>query len=56
MCMDGVSALDSAILGTEITARELGKPEGFYPQEVVYHPQLPYFINKLGLQWVLLND
>ena len=56
MCMDGMTALDSALLGTCITARELGSPEGFFIQEIAYFPQLPYIINRLGVRWVILTD
>ncbi len=56
MCIDGMSALDSAMLGTTITREELGEPEGFFLQEVAYFPQVPYIVNRLGVQWTVLFD
>ena len=56
-CQDGMSVLDAAELGCGIASEELGAElEGFFPQEIAYTPQLPYVINKLGVQWVLVRD
>jgi hypothetical protein len=56
MCMDGMTTLESALLGTEITRRELGSPEGFFLQEIAYFPQAPWVMNRLGVQWTILRD
>jgi len=50
--MDGETDFRCAWLGTEIVRRELGEPQGFFPQEQSYHPQLPWIIKRLGLEWV----
>lgn len=56
-CQDGMSALDAAELGCGIASAELGAElEGFFLQEVAYTPQLPYIINKLGVQWTIIRD
>lgn len=52
--MDGEADLRCAWLGTEIVRRELGEPQGFFPQEQSYHPQLPWIIKKLNLEWVTI--
>ncbi len=56
MCLNGMTALDSAMLGTSITKKELGPPEGFFIQEVAYYPQLPYIIDRLDVQWVIIKN
>ena len=56
-CQDGMSVLDAAELGCGIASEELGAdPEGFFLQEVAYTPQLPYVIDKLGVQWTIIRD
>ncbi|MBN2449064.1 MAG: hypothetical protein JXR77_01665 [Lentisphaeria bacterium] len=56
-CQDGMSVLDAAELGCGIASAELGAElEGFFLQEVAYTPQLPYVINKLGVQWTIIRD
>lgn len=56
-CMDGMSVLESAELGCRVSREELGVDlEGFFLQEIAYTPQLPYVINKLGVQWLILKD
>jgi len=56
-CMDGMSVLESAELGCRVSQRELGAElEGFFLQEIAYTPQLPYVINRLGVQWLILKD
>ena len=56
-CQDGMSVLDAAELGCGIASEELGADlEGFFLQEVAYTPQLPYVIDKLGVQWTIIRD
>jgi len=56
-CQDGMSMLDAAELGCRIASGELGADlEGFFLQEIAYTPQLPYVIQKLGVQWVTVRD
>ncbi|MCX7016661.1 MAG: hypothetical protein NTW86_29575, partial [Candidatus Sumerlaeota bacterium] len=56
-CQDEMSALEAAELGCGIASKELGAElEGFFLQEVAYTPQLPWIINKLGVQWTILRD
>ncbi len=56
-CQDGMSVLDAAELGCSIASEELQADlEGFFLQEIAYTPQLPYVINKLGVQWTIVRD
>ena len=56
-CQDGMSVLDAAELGCDIAAEELdAELEGFFLQEIAYTPQLPYVIDKLGVQWTIIRD
>jgi len=56
-CQDGMSVLDAAELGCTIASEELQADlEGFFLQEIAYTPQLPYVINKLGVQWTIVRD
>jgi len=43
-------------LGKEIIERVFKvKLEGFFPQESVYHPDLPYLLRKVGYKWIGLH-
>lgn len=53
LCMDGMSLYESARLGTEITRRELGAAEGFFLQEVIYTPAMPWIVDRLNLGWTI---
>jgi len=56
-CQDGMSVLDAAELGCGIASTELdAELEGFFLQEIAYTPQLPYVINRLGVQWTIIRD
>jgi hypothetical protein len=56
-CQDEMSLLDAAELGCGIASEELQADlEGFFLQEIAYTPQLPYVINKLGVQWTIVRD
>ena len=56
-CQDGMSVLDAAELGCTIASEELQADlEGFFLQEIAYTPQLPYVINRLGVQWTIVRD
>ncbi|NOY82426.1 MAG: hypothetical protein GXP31_15610 [Kiritimatiellaeota bacterium] len=56
-CQDDMSVLDAAELGCGIAAAELdAELEGFFLQEIAYTPQLPYVIEKLGVQWTIIRD
>lgn len=56
-CQDGMTLLDAAHLGCDIAAQELGADlEGFFLQEIAYTPQLPYLVNRLGVQWTIIRD
>lgn len=56
-CQDGMSALEAAELGCAVASAELGCAlEGFFLQEIAYTPQLPYIINRLGVQWTIIKD
>ena len=52
VCMDGETNLLNASLGTSIINRELAPSSGFWLQEHAWNPQLPYILNKAGVDWV----
>ena len=56
-CQDGMGVLDAAELGCGVASEELdAELEGFFLQEIAYTPQLPYVIDKLGVQWTIIRD
>lgn len=56
-CQDGMSMLDAAELGCGIASVELDSDlEGFFLQEIAYTPQVPYMIDRLGVQWTIIRD
>ncbi len=52
VCMDGETNFLNAKLGCLIITQELASTSGFFVQEHAWNPQLPYILNKAGVDWV----
>lgn len=57
VCCDAETDVQAARVTMEIIRDELGfEPRGFFPQEIVRHPQTPWVMSQIGARWVIVPD
>jgi len=57
ICCDAETDVQAGRLTMDIIRRELGfEPTGFFPQEIVHHPQTPWVMKQIGARWVIVGE